>query len=384
MTSVQEITIDPIPGSHTLFRFRGRLANLTAVLPPGTASFQIDPLVIDAALRFNGTLTTAAMPLPAVPPPAPPPAPPPPPGNDNETHNGSNPDVRGGTGEAAAGGAAAAAPAANAELTDAEKANIVEIEYASALIPNSKISAAAVRADQQVGALRLITDVLTGSEILKIPFFSQYQTYKIYVNNPSVIQAFEIAGSNHVYVIHQRVLYTTDNAEVAPYVLFRPHAFYITDPPVELNIFGTLSIYNFVTSNTITVRCNISYHDGIFSPRAPIIYLNEAGLALQDGINKYYVRFTPFLPETRTFEGIFFLEKTELTPEQNALVLTANEDEDRFNEMLPALIANLPELQSITDVRGEPGAAAPPPILDPLGGFEIHTRRRTRKHSRHH
>jgi len=112
--------------------------------------------------------------------------------------------------------------------------------------------------------------------------------------------------------------------------------------------------------------------------------LNEAGLALQNGINKYYVRFTPFLPETRTFEGIFFLEKTELTSEQNAVVLTANENEDTFNEMLVTLIESLPELQSITDVRGEPGAAAPLPILDPLGQLVTHSRRRTRKHSRHH
>jgi hypothetical protein len=188
-----------------------------------------------------------------------------------------------------------------------------------------------------------VTDVLTESYILKIPFFSQYSSYSDYYNNPDgnfpkLIEAIYLKSKN-LYVIHQYVEFTKVNendgeGQTQPYVLFRPHAFYInTDQLKQFNFYGKLHIYNYRNECNIDVPIiNIEYHkEGDsdilnntlqFSPANPAILLDANGLDLQDGINHYYVRFEPreiigskYPNDTvpLLFEGIFLIEKQSNT-----------------------------------------------------------------------
>jgi hypothetical protein len=177
---------------------------------------------------------------------------------------------------------------------------------------------------------------LTTNAILKAPFFSQYHKYSLYAS-PKMIEAFQIDyHSTPLYLIHQRVLNYTDDTHPNPYVLFRPHAFYIgADEDLGFNFNGVLNIYNYTTTQSVNIpNVNVHYHDNVFSPRDPAILLDATGLNLEPGMNQYYVDFTPDNPIYPPFKAVFFIENQEVN-------VPVGSDKDIFVDMMVVAMDNL-------------------------------------------
>jgi hypothetical protein len=150
---------------------------------------------------------------------------------------------------------------------------------------------------------------------LKIPFFSQYNNVDKYLIIDKMIKAWQIKyNDDNIYLIYQKVENFNDlNESQPPYVLFRPHAFYMDEitKNTSINFYGKLEIHK-ITVDSITQivnkdRVSVHWHDLQFSPSEPKLTFEELKLNPNTS-NLYFVIFKPDDKIRPIFKGFFIID----------------------------------------------------------------------------
>ena len=130
-----------------------------------------------------------------------------------------------------------------------------------------------------------------------------------------MIKAWEVKyNTEPIYLIYQKAEFFSDMKNITrdPYLLFRPHAFYMTekDKHNNVNFYGNLEIYEITKTNikkiVVPNQIGVNWHTNQFSPSDPIITFKE--LNLKNNQKKlYFVIFTPN-DKRRIFKGLFIID----------------------------------------------------------------------------